>query len=245
MNKAQIIAILSILALVGGFVLVTDIQRAGRVKAAVEGAYQTLSQDETAVELVFVSFADMTQANQSLFSYSQSRAADNQAQCNALKTQMIDAAKNKNRQAFRSAAQQWISLKCFRNIQRQETRSTSGPGSTGRGGTAAAPACNMTWDAPRLSDNKGLRKIGQYSNVNVRLSGFSANARVRLQNNGPTTVQGSLVRLSSSGSYNYYDSTQIKDSEYDPGFYNTYVLDQANKPLTTCDIGFKIEPAVN
>ncbi len=268
--KSYLKTVLILLAMAIVFGIVVGWQKQQAIEGAIDDAFQALAKDvgdEAAIDLLGTALED----NRPFFNLSLSEAADagtcnalkqtmREAASRRGRASFVAAAREWARQqcykvrlgaggARRSTPipTPTASIRQQGGARRSTppptaTPAVSQPGNSGGGGgIAAEPACGMVWDPPRLIDNKGSRQIGQYSDVNVRLSGFGARVLVRLQNNGPTTVIGSSIRTDTNGNYSYYDHTLISGSQYQSGFYNTYVIDQGGKPLTSCDIGFRIE----
>ncbi|MBI2677062.1 MAG: DUF11 domain-containing protein [Candidatus Yanofskybacteria bacterium] len=107
---------------------------------------------------------------------------------------------------------------------------------------ADGPRCFLNWAAPTLNDGRGVRRIGEPSNVAIEFLGFSPNETVVLKNtnlnNGDT--RSAPITVDDYGNFYVYDQTPIRADEYKPGTYKTEVVDAWHRVLATCDRSFVI-----
>ncbi|MBI2058030.1 MAG: hypothetical protein HYT63_03585 [Candidatus Yanofskybacteria bacterium] len=107
---------------------------------------------------------------------------------------------------------------------------------------ADGPRCFLNWGYPTLADGKGVRRIGDLSNVTIEFQGFSPDETVVLKNtnlnNGDT--RSAPITVDDFGSFNYHDMTQVRADEYLPGAYKTEVVDAWHRVLATCNRSFVI-----
>lgn len=108
----------------------------------------------------------------------------------------------------------------------------------------AGPNCFLYWSQPTLSDGRGVRRVGELSNVIFDFHGFSPNQTVVLKNtnlnNGDT--RSVSITVDGYGNFYYFDRTPIRADEYGPGVYKTEILDTQHGVLATCDKSFVILP---
>src|SRR3989344_4113120 len=107
---------------------------------------------------------------------------------------------------------------------------------------ADGPRCFLNWASPTLADGRGVRRIGELSNVAIEFLGFSPNQTVVLKNTNLNNcdTRSAPITVDDYGNFYYYDQTPIRADEYLPGTYKTEVVDAWHRVLTTCDRSFVI-----
>lgn len=89
---------------------------------------------------------------------------------------------------------------------------------------APQPQCPLTWDSPTDS-GRGVRRVGQSSNVRIRVTGLPANSAFTLVNQHTINTSVSFrstLSVNASGVFDVHDATIIP-SGYIAGDYNTFI----------------------
>lgn len=85
------------------------------------------------------------------------------------------------------------------------------------------PICDLTWYGETLPDGRGVRRVGETSNVQMNIRGLFPNSYFTLENRNSRT--GTLVRqdlrADDRGNFNVYDQTLIRADQYQSGEYTT------------------------